>query len=232
MAPPNRYRKISRNRAPWMVPSTTSWGVRRYFSRPRRAMPRVLAGRPAERRTEKGTVAMVGLSSQAAGWPAGTGWSMPWPVRGRNTSSRAGGRRAMSSTATPAASRAPRASRSRSLPASTPTLTRRGGSPTCAPPGAGGAQSGGDSWQVGLVAHVDLDDVAAGLLLELAGGAGGDGPAVVDDHDAAGQVVGLVQVLGGEEHVGAGGDQAADGGPERAAAARVHTGGPLAVTDD
>src|SRR5512133_4237686 len=46
-----------------MVPSTTSWGVRRYFSRPRRAMPRVLAGRPAERRTETGTVAMVGLLS-------------------------------------------------------------------------------------------------------------------------------------------------------------------------
>src|ERR687891_24205 len=33
--------------APWMVPRTTSWGVRRYFSRPRLAMPSVLTRRPA-----------------------------------------------------------------------------------------------------------------------------------------------------------------------------------------
>jgi hypothetical protein len=90
-----------------------------------------------------------------------------------------------------------------------------------------GGQSGGYSGQVGLVAHVDLDDVAAGPLLELAGGAGGDGPAVVDDHHPAGQVVGLVQVLGGEQHVGAGRDQAADGVPELDAAAGVQPGGRL-----
>src|SRR5215211_3858019 len=49
---------MSRNRALWMVPTTTSWGVRTNLRRPRRAMPRVLAGRPAERGTGAGTVAM------------------------------------------------------------------------------------------------------------------------------------------------------------------------------
>src|SRR5215213_10823112 len=52
---------MSRNRAPWRVPTTASWGVRRNFSRPRRAMPRVLAARPAGpgTGTGTGTVAMV-----------------------------------------------------------------------------------------------------------------------------------------------------------------------------
>ena len=36
------------------------------------------------------------------------------------------------------------------------------------------------------------------------GRAAGDGPAVVDDRDVVGQLVGLVEVLGGEQHVGAG----------------------------
>src|SRR4029450_2539687 len=184
-----------------MVPSTTSWGVRRYCSRPRRAMPRVLAGRPAERRTETGTVAMVGLSSQAAGWPAGTGWAMPWPGRARNTPARGGGRRVVDAVGVQGQEhlgegRGPQGD----VVARAPGRVQ-GAQGVAQPVAAGldadadpagrlldlrlavveGGQSGGDSWQVGLVAHVDLDDVAAGPLLELAGGAGGDGPAVVDD---------------------------------------------------
>jgi hypothetical protein len=132
----------------------------------------------------------------------------------------------MSSTATPAASRAPRASRS----------GRAGGHGH--PDPAGGlldlrpvvveaGQAGRRPGQVGPVPGVDLDDVAAGPLLELARGAGGHDPAVVDDHDPAGQVVGLVQVLGGQQHVGAGRDQRPDGVPELDPAARVQPGGRL-----
>src|SRR5829696_7629705 len=73
---------MSRNRAPWRVPTTASWGVRTNFSRPRRAMPRVLAARPADRGTGTGTVAMVicaplrppgGRPGRARRWPGRSG---------------------------------------------------------------------------------------------------------------------------------------------------------------
>src|SRR4029450_13630966 len=56
IAPPNTYRKISRNIAPWIVPSTTSWGVRRNFRIPRRAMAVVLAPSPVDRLPDRGRV--------------------------------------------------------------------------------------------------------------------------------------------------------------------------------
>src|SRR5690242_20662817 len=43
IAPPNTYRKISRNITPWIVPSTTSCGVRMNFFRARLATTSVLA---------------------------------------------------------------------------------------------------------------------------------------------------------------------------------------------
>ena len=53
------------------------------------------------------------------------------------------------------------------------------------------------------VVHDDLDALAAGLRLELVGGAAGDDLAVVDDADVVREVVGLLQVLGGEQQGGA-----------------------------
>ena len=44
---------------------------------------------------------------------------------------------------------------------------------------------------------------------------------MVDDHDAVGEVVGLVEVLRGQHDVGAVGDELADGLPEPDAAGRV-----------
>src|ERR1700733_4294251 len=46
MAPPNTYLKISRNIAPWMVPSTMSCGVRMYRSSERFAIWNVLGPSP------------------------------------------------------------------------------------------------------------------------------------------------------------------------------------------
>jgi hypothetical protein len=50
---------------------------------------------------------------------------------------------------------------------------------------------------------------------------------VVDDDDVGGQVVGLVEVLGGQQHVGAGADQLADRVPQLEAAAGVQARGGL-----
>jgi hypothetical protein len=55
----------------------------------------------------------------------------------------------------------------------------------------------------------------------------GDHPAVVDHGDALRQAVGLLQVLGGEQHRGALGDQLADHLPQLAAALQVQSGGRL-----
>ena len=54
------------------------------------------------------------------------------------------------------------------------------------------------------VAGVDLDHVLAGARLELVGRAGRDDLAVVDDDDLLGELVGLVEVLRRQQHVGAG----------------------------
>ena len=56
--------------------------------------------------------------------------------------------------------------------------------------------------------------------------------AVVEYGDAVGELVGLVQVLGGEEDGDAVGDQLADGLPRVVAAARVEAGGRLVEEDD
>ena len=60
----------------------------------------------------------------------------------------------------------------------------------------------------------------------------GNDLAVVDDHDPVGQVVGLFEVLGGEQHVGAVGDELAHSFPEGDAASRVEPGGRLVEQQD
>ena len=75
-----------------------------------------------------------------------------------------------------------------------------------------------------LVREVDLEPLAADAVLELVGGAVGDHAAVVDDRDAVGQPVGLVEVLGGEEDGRAVGDERLDRLPQVEPAARVEPG--------
>ena len=77
-----------------------------------------------------------------------------------------------------------------------------------------------------------VEPLAAELVLELVGAALGDDVAAVDHGDAVGEAVGLVQVLGGEQHRGAVGDPAFDRLPEGDAAARVEPGGRLVEEED
>ena len=106
---------------------------------------------------------------------------------------------------------------------------------------------GGDDGRVGLVVDDDLvvgDQVAGAVplgrvqqpdpdagaahgVLQLAAGARGDHPAVVDDRDPVGQPVGLVEVLRGEQDRCPVRHDAADDLPQCAAAARVQAGGRL-----
>jgi len=75
--------------------------------------------------------------------------------------------------------------------------------------------------------------VAAGdLALEFVGGALGDQPAVVEHRDPGGELIGFVEVLGGEEDGDAVGHQSADDVPHRAAAARVKSGRRLVQEND
>src|SRR5207253_2037528 len=78
-----------------------------------------------------------------------------------------------------------------------------------------------------LAGHADLDDGGAEAGLQLGRGALGDDPAVVDDGDAVGEPVGLLEVLRREEDSGAVGHEVLDHAPQLAPAAGVEPGGRL-----
>jgi hypothetical protein len=88
---------------------------------------------------------------------------------------------------------------------------------------AGVAQGTRHRLDVFEIAHVDLDDVPARSALELGRGPAGEGSAVVDDHDVVGEVVGFVEVLGGQYYVGSVGNEFADGFPQVDSAARIES---------
>jgi hypothetical protein len=88
-------------------------------------------------------------------------------------------------------------------------------------------QRGGGRGGLGGVLEHHLELLAAHARLQLVGGALGDDRAAVDDRDPVGQAVGLVQVLGGEQHRGPRGDPRLEHLPERDAAARVEPRGGL-----
>jgi hypothetical protein len=92
---------------------------------------------------------------------------------------------------------------------------------------ADGGQHAGRALEGVGVTHVHLEHVLAGQGLQRRRGAGGDHLAVVDDDDVGGELIGLLQVLGGQQDVGPGGDQLADRRPQLAAAGRVQARGGL-----
>jgi len=72
-----------------------------------------------------------------------------------------------------------------------------------------------------------LQTAGGDLLLEIGGGALGDHPTVVDHHDAIGEAVGLLELLGGHQHRRPGGGELLDDRPHRPPAYRVQAGGGL-----
>ena len=75
--------------------------------------------------------------------------------------------------------------------------------------------------------HGELDDVAADPALQLLGRARRDDQAVVDDHDLVRELVGLVQVLRGQQQRGPVGRQRPDDVPHPQPRPRVQAGGGL-----
>ena len=85
---------------------------------------------------------------------------------------------------------------------------------------------------LGGVRKLDLEDLAADLFLELVPRARGDHPAVVDHRDPLGELVGLLQVLGGQKQRGALALEVSNRIPDLVAAARVEPGGRLVEEED
>ena len=107
----------------------------------------------------------------------------------------------------------------------TPRPSGSGGCPAICAPG------GRDVVEPGRVGRPDGQRLAADDPLEAVRGVVRDHPAVVDDGDLVGQRVGLLQVLRGEQHGRAVGDQVADDVPHVLALGRVEAGGRLVQED-
>src|SRR5690242_13922648 len=86
--------------------------------------------------------------------------------------------------------------------------------------------------EVASAGEPEQDVAARDLALEFGGGAVGDDAALVEYRDLVGELVGLVEILGGEEHGDAIGYQTPDDVPRRPAAAGVEPGRRLVEEDD
>ena len=86
------------------------------------------------------------------------------------------------------------------------------------------AEQLGEPLERGAVGGDDVDALLADLRLQLRGRAGGDLAAVVDQHDAVGERVGLFEVLRRQQQRDAFADELADRAPDDLAAARVKAG--------
>ena len=142
----------------------------------------------------------------------------------RKTSSSVGRRRPISSTAIEASSRQPITAASSAGPPGARAVT-------CRPPGSSRAGLSVTRSRICPTAPTSagsvtatLDDVLADAGLELAERAGRDDPAVIDHHDLVGQLVGFVEVVRGQQDVGAARGQAAHGVPDLAPADRIQAG--------
>ena len=79
--------------------------------------------------------------------------------------------------------------------------------------------------EIGRLGERDLQGALSDTVFELVGIAGGDDGTAVDDDQRVGQLIGLVEILGGQQHRGALRDQVAHGRPHLGAGGRIETGG-------
>ena len=96
--------------------------------------------------------------------------------------------------------------------------------------GRGGQQPPGRV-ELALRGEAQFDVPAGDAALELVGGALGHDPAVVEQRDPVGELVRLLQLLGGEQDGDAAGGQVADDLPHGPPAARVQSGRGLVQED-
>ncbi len=159
------------------------------------------------------------------GWWVGAGTGAP--VRAKKTSSRSGVCTVSSSASTPSRVEPVEDGAQVALAAVAGDLERQ----RLVVPGAS-AQGGGGGPVGGRVGEPQPDVSAGHDPLQLLGAALGRDPPAVEDGDAVGQLVGLLQVLGGEEDGDAVGHQLADDPPHGVARTRVETRGRLVEEDD
>ncbi len=86
--------------------------------------------------------------------------------------------------------------------------------------------------EVGGVGEPEVKAGFADRRLQVVGGAFSDDPPVIDDRDAVGELVGLVEVLRGEQHRRAGGHEPPDRRPHLGTGAGVEPGGGLIEEDE
>jgi hypothetical protein len=89
------------------------------------------------------------------------------------------------------------------------------------------AQGVGNGGKGGGIMRTYFDHVSSGQALQLRRCARGDDLAVIDNEDLGGELVGLVEVLRGEQHVRAGRHQSANGLPKVDPTPRIQAGGGL-----
>src|SRR6266536_6700440 len=77
------------------------------------------------------------------------------------------------------------------------------------------------SFQVASTRYCEFEALAADLRLQFVGGTSGDDASLIDDGDLVGKLIGLLQVLRGEQDGGSVGDEGADDLPHAETAARV-----------
>ena len=150
-----------------------------------------------------------------------------WPVRAKKTSSRSGVWTDSRSASTPASSS--RSSRARSEP-TLPSLGHLQGERVVVA-GGGGEERAAAVRRASGSANCSRMWPPGMRRLSSSARALGDDPAVVQHRDPVGQLVGLVQVLRGQEDRHAAGHELADDLPHGAAAARVQPGGRLVEED-
>ncbi len=184
--------------------------------------------------TETGSVGLGGRLGAVLLMPRPPSRVAGWSVRARKTSSRVGWPREKSSMTIPAAASAEQGAGGVLGRA---VLGAVAGDPARSPaPGRGPGAPGRPARReqdllrlgaLGRVAQPHVDGAGADRRLELAGVPSAITFAVVDHRDAVGELVGLVEVLRGQQHRRAVGDDGPDDVPHLVAAARVEAGGGL-----